>query len=310
MQTYEKHIYEVDVIKTYYDVEFSFKRAGKEKNPHVRQYLEQLKNNINILLDERGLDYELVWSHKLPIVILPSIDVELYTNWLGLFLYGVKANKVHLILEYHLQYWNLKESFLNRVEFFCLERLNENQILIDNTNGNIISMWLLRKREIYGYDGVTPEKPSKAKSKARQRSSKEPKYIDTTRSALIKRIVFSPSRINEIYEVLKNCLLEETDENFLLLETLVNGGQIKEPLKIKIPTYVFADIFKRLKSKEVIYNRYNTEVARWIRQNFLFLDKRTKSYKKSTEKTILKVFNGERFPNNDDQVDLSSIIKD
>lgn len=303
-------MYEVDVIQTYFDIRSSFERIGKENHEQVLKYLDQLKYQINYLLDSGGLDKDLVWSHKLPVVILPSIDVELYTNWLALFLYGVNANKVHLILEYHLQHWNLKESFLNRVEFFCLERLNENKILIDNTNGNIISLWLLTKREIHGYDGGNPEKSSKAKSKASQSSSKETKYIDTTRSVLIKGIVFSPSRVKEIHEVLKTCLLEETSKNFSLLDTLVKGGQIEEPLKIKIPTYVFADIFKRLKSKEIVYNRYNTEVARWIRHNFLFLDKRTKSYKKSTEKTILKVFNGERFPNNDDQVDLSSIIKD
>ncbi|MDB2657611.1 hypothetical protein N9Y60_06075, partial [Crocinitomicaceae bacterium] len=156
MQTYEKHIYEVDVIKTYFDISFSFEKVGKGNEPIVIQYLDQLKHQINMLLENRGLDKELVWSHKLPIVILPTIDVELYTNWLGLFLYGVNPNKVHLILEYHLQHWNLKESFLNRVEFFCLERLNENRILLDNTNGNIISMWLLRKREVHSYDGVSP----------------------------------------------------------------------------------------------------------------------------------------------------------
>ncbi len=309
MQTYEKHIYEVDVIKTYFDISSSFEKVGKENDPLVIQHLEQLESQINILLDRRGLVKELVWSHKLPIVILPSIDVELYTNWLGLFLYGVNPNKVHLILEYHLQHWNLKESFLNRVEFFCLERLNENRILLDNTNGNIMSMWLLRKRELFGYDGVQPTKPMNDKSKSKQKDKKETEPIDVNRSMLNKKIVFSPKKTNNIFQVVKNCLFEESKDNMKLLESLINGENVNTCFKVKYTTTKFTDLFVRLKEAEIIYNQYDKDVAQWIHSHFLFHDMKEKKFKKSSVKTILKTFSREKSIRKKDQIDITSILK-
>ena len=293
-----KHIYEVDLIQSYFALEQKLLDEGKTKQLDPKKYLDQLKFGINFILDKKGLNRDLVWSHKLSVIVNPNIEFDSYFSWMPLFLYIQPTSKVFLILEYHFAHWNDKIIFLNNIEYMVLRAIEVNQGFKSQDLETEICNWLYSKRLDHGYLEVEITQEIN--------ESRPELFQSSVRSILEKKVIFNDEIVEKLKAILKPLLEDKVEiEN---LSLLIDGENIADRLKINKPGNVFVYIFQRLLTKRFIYNDRQSDIIDWVEHNFSFYNVKKKTFTPLTKKTIKQYLSGTADPSEEDQIDLSSIF--
>ena len=285
MKTFVKHVYDIDIVNIYHllnaklSIDTSEKGAAKKKD-----FLERLNYSIKQIIysDKENYDLKFEDYESLPsYVITPNNDFDNYIYWLGLFLLSNPSFKTNLILEYHYNRWINKMKFLNCVEFYVLDSIDDNSFIENEAVVKSTSDWILFKRLEIGYSNSGQSKKTKKKKNKdiilinnleyNTKENKSPEMGDESKSStennISVKIVFADKVGEALSSVLSLRLFDKNDsEN---LEELLLNGESNGLIGLSIPQLDLIGLFKDLMdSGGYFYTKNKRKVAQWICLNF------------------------------------------
>ncbi len=285
MRTFVKHVYDIDIVNIYHLLDnklsndTSKKGVGKKKD-----FLERLSYSIKQIFRSNKENYNLEFEEfeSLPsYVITPNNDFDNYIYWLGLFLLSNPSYKTNLILEYHLSRWSNKMKFLNCVEFYVLDSIDDNSFIENEAVVKSTSDWILFKRLEIGYSNSGQSKKTKEKENKdiiiindleyNTKDNKSPEMGDESKSStennISVKIVFADKVGEALLSVLHERLFDKNDSKNLK-EFLLNGIS-NGLIGISIAQLDLIGLFKDLMdSGGYFYTKNKRKVAQWICLNF------------------------------------------
>ena len=285
MKTFVKHVYDIDIVNIYNLLDNKLSNDTSEKGTakkkdflerlsySIKQIIQSDKENYNLKVE----DYESLPSY----VISPNNDFDNYIYWLGLFLLSNPSYKTNLILEYHHSRWTNQNKFLNCVEFYVLDSIDDNSFIENEAIVKSTSDWILFKRLEIGYSNSGQSKKTKEKKNKdiivindleyNTKENKSPEMGDESKSSTENNISVNIVFVDKVGEALLSVLSERLfDKNDSKnLEELLLNGKSNGLIGISIAQLDLIGLFKDLiDTVGYIYTGNKRKVAQWICLNF------------------------------------------
>ena len=153
MKTYSNHVYEVEVISIYNQLEKKIEILNSNNENHIPgSFIENVKLSIKNLLKKNNIEIN-ENTHNHILVLTPQKDNQEYIFWLTFLLVVSPPLKIRLILQYHLERWKAKQDFINHIEFYLTDILENLTFLNNEVISNNIYDWIYENRKIR-YDRI------------------------------------------------------------------------------------------------------------------------------------------------------------
>ncbi|NUM51281.1 MAG: hypothetical protein HUU48_09205 [Flavobacteriales bacterium] len=335
MNSYGKHIYEVDIIGTFLNVE-KIILSSREKyllTISKKEYIVRLKENMEYLLTDKGIDVPFVLEHKLPVVIKPQIDSQSYEYWLALHLMTIDEEVIPLVLLFHYDKWNRSLRFINLVEFIVFRIFQINKPFSLKKKASTILNWITLMRYKYGYSLSPNKQPNKEGGKTKNDDAlndeyksnseiktypiilpsnggpeKENDQLDTLSQYNLSILEQGISIDKEIIKRLGKILIKKANDKKQLsvLISLLQGKSIENAIPFNCAGNTICDVFLRLKDVQKIVNT-KSHIGKWIKKNFLFKNNK-KGYISLTDSYIHQAMCGQKKPTRNSRIDISSLL--
>lgn len=295
MKTFVKHVYDIDIVNIYHLIDNKLSNDTSEKGAAKKKdFLDRLSFSVIQIISSNKEHYDINFKkHKSlpPYVITPNNDFDNYIYWLGLFLLSNPSFKTNFILEYHYNRWANKMKFLNCVEFYILDSVNNNEFIKDDLVLKILSEWILSKRLAIGYSSSetnninnsnqskkTKEKKDTDINKINQKEyttteNKSPEKGDESISSTEKKIFelkFSDKIVfDELLTFIKLYSNEVDDKK---IKEALEFKSVKEKIIIHTKPKFFINIIKELENRHYLLggNGIKKYFVHWIWECFTF----------------------------------------
>ena len=139
---YNKHKYNINIIDIYFKLVGKFTLIDNDENNNL--ITDRYRNAIKHLIELNGYKSEPFFELNLPFTIY-CYDNS-YDLFFALKLITLEKYLIEPLLNFQYQYSPNKDLFVNRLEFYVLENI-ENNNYFDNTKvKEIVVNWIVRKR--------------------------------------------------------------------------------------------------------------------------------------------------------------------
>ena len=296
MKTYSNHVYEVEVISIYNQLEKKIEKLNSLNGKHIpTSFLENVKLSIKNLLKKNNIEINENTQNQI-LVLTPQKDNQEYIFWLTFLLVVSPPLKIKLILQYHLERWKAKQDFINHIEFYLTDILENLTFLNNEIISNNIYDWIYENRKIIGYNQIKVNSDLKLKTESEH--------------TIFNNSYFSPNE--HIEDVLINILtpfLENRENVLKRLKKVIFNKDVKDEINLNIKTSIFIDIFKQLNDSKKINFPNDSYLANWIYENFRFKRNKNSTYTKTSIQNLLNYLSEKKKVPKSKRIDIIEAIK-
>lgn len=310
------HQYDLDICKIYRQVDELKERYRNFNGAPFLNYVKQIKNGVELILEERKLDTDFYAEHFYYVL---HHDDPFFKSYLGLFLALSDALEIVPILEYHYERSKevnpeseSSEIFFNELEYTACNFIRTNRFPEDYfIKHDKIMNWVLSKREFKIYEKTLETKMALLIEAINKATSPRitPKIVDKIISkgkpAVRNRDINIVAGFREVlFEDLKDYYGKKSQN---VLKQLFNGTA---PANLKV---IFAgnanqlvDVF-RIYAEDKKISGSKRDIATWICNHFMYLAENKSIPECFDPEATENMIYGQRPPTKDKRIPLTGL---
>ena len=279
---YNQHKYDINIIDIYIKLVDKFKLIAKDENSSL--IIDRYKNVITHLIEFNGYEPKIFFKLNLPYTLYcydNSYDLFFALKFITLEEYLIEP-----LLNFQYQYSPDKDLFVNRLEFYVLENIENNNYFDNTIVKESVVNWIVKKRATHNHEYTNINNPLHLSPLLTKKQIKKSYAYPDQMGAIEKNELFRLFKTELYFDTFLKTLIEQKiiDNK---CKWIVKNDKSKVVIKfLSIEGYKILDDNKRYIIAEAIIDFFNLDYSvETARKDYTKNDSNNKLYN-SLDKVI------------------------